>query len=203
MLKLRIDYLLIGGLGAALMLSMLTADFRDPTAFNQLLPVAGIQNWTGVLGALTGGTLLEIFGPSAALLPWFFVRIILHEPRRVSILTGAYYAFVIVFALSIFHQLSLKSGVLEAVDSELFWQDGYAGQLALYWIEQSLEPGLILAALTVMFIFSLVRMFHVLSPLPFILAIITGTENSFSTLLRKISPPPKDHFSTVNLPNFK
>lgn len=31
--KLRLDYLLFGGLSFALLLSMLTADFQDPTFF--------------------------------------------------------------------------------------------------------------------------------------------------------------------------
>ena len=37
-IKLRIYYLFFGGIGVALFLSMLSADFQDPTVFNQLYP---------------------------------------------------------------------------------------------------------------------------------------------------------------------
>ena len=73
-IKLRIYYLFFGGISVALFLSMLSADFQDPTVFNQLYPSEGVQNWAGLIGALIGGSLLEIFGPSALLLPWLFVR---------------------------------------------------------------------------------------------------------------------------------
>jgi hypothetical protein len=89
-IKLRIDYLFFGGIGLVLLLSMLTADFQDPTVFNQLYPSEGIRNWTGLVGALIGGSLLEIFGPSALLLPWLFVRTALHQPRQFRIPSEGY-----------------------------------------------------------------------------------------------------------------
>ena len=100
-IKLRIFHLFFGGIGLAFFLSMLTADFLDPTIFNLLYPSEGVQNWTGLVGALIGGSLLEIFGPSALLLQWLFVRATLHQPRRISGLVCTYYTFVIVFLLSI------------------------------------------------------------------------------------------------------
>ena len=54
-IKLRIYYLIFGGIGVALFLSMLSADFQDPTVFNQLYPSKGVQNWAGLIGALIGG----------------------------------------------------------------------------------------------------------------------------------------------------
>jgi len=81
-IKLRIYYLFFGGIGVALFLSMLSADFQDPTVFNQLYPSEGVQNWAGLIGALIGGSLLEIFGPSALLLPWLFVRSALQNHVR-------------------------------------------------------------------------------------------------------------------------
>ena len=63
--KLRIDYIIFGGLGLFLLLSILTSDFQDPTFFNQLYPSLGIKNWTGLIGALIGGSLIEIFGSSS------------------------------------------------------------------------------------------------------------------------------------------
>ena len=150
-IKLRIDYLLFGGLGFALLLSIITADFQDPTFFNQLYPSAGIQNWIGLIGAIIGGSLVEIFGPSVLLLPWLFVRIFLHQPHSVSILAGIYYSFVIVFLISIFQELAIQFAFLEPENSSFFWQNGYLGKLALEWIKHSMEPVFSLPALVVMF----------------------------------------------------
>jgi len=55
-IKLRIDYLFFGGLGFAFLLSIMTADFQDPTVFNQLYPSAGIKNWIGLIGAIAPTT---------------------------------------------------------------------------------------------------------------------------------------------------
>ena len=114
--KLRIDYLFFGGIGFFLMISVCTADFHDPTIFNQLYPSKGISNWTGLIGALIGGSMLEVFGPSAFLLVWLFIRINLHHPRRISRFTGSYYAFVLVFLLSIVHEIILRNHFIDSAD---------------------------------------------------------------------------------------
>ena len=189
-IKLRIDYLFFGGIGLVLLLSMLTADFLDPTVFNQLYPSEGIRNWTGLVGALIGGSLLEIFGPSALLLPWLFVRTALHQPRQVSGLAGTYYAFVLVFLLSIIHEVVLLSGNIKTVKLEFFWQNGYAGRLAVNWLEHSIDLTLGLSALAVMLIFSIVRMIQVLSPLSFIYGVFKVGQKLLSLLASKINPPP-------------
>ena len=202
--KLRLDYLLFGGLSFALLLSMLTADFQDPTFFNQLYPSAGIQNWTGLIGALIGGSLLEIFGPSTLLLPWLLLRTALHQPRKISVLAGIYYAYVLVFLLSIFHEIALQSGLIQSVDLGIFWQTGYAGKLAVKWLEQSFNLALSLSALAAMFIFSIFRMYQLLSPLPFLAAVFTGAQNFLNILVYKISPPPiTENLQAAQLPNFK
>ena len=204
LIKLRIDYLLFGGLGFALLLSIITADFQDPTFFNQLYPSAGIQNWIGLIGAITGGSLLEIFGPSVLLLPWLFVRIFLHQPRSVSVLSGTYYAFVLVFLLSIFHELALKFALFETGSSVFFWQNGYAGKLAVEWLMQSMDLALSSTALAVMFLISVVRMSRLLSPLPLFSALLTGIQNILMLLVNKISPPPAAEFlPAADLANFK
>ena len=204
LIKLRLDYLIFGGSGFILMLSILTADFQDPTVFNQLYPSAGIQNWTGLIGALIGGFLLEIFGPSILLLPWLIVRTVLHQPRCITILAGTYYSFVLVFLLSIFHEIVLQTGLLKSVNIGFLWQNGYAGRMAVNWLEQSYNLALSLAALTVMFIFSLVRMSQLLSPLPFFSGFLTGIQNFLIIFVRKISPPPISEYpSTTQLPIFK
>ena len=203
-IKLRIYYLIFGGIGVALFLSMLSADFQDPTVFNQLYPSEGVQNWAGLIGALIGGSLLEIFGPSALLLPWLFVRAALHQPRQISGLICTYYAFVLVFLLSIIHELALHSVLIKTEALEFYLQNGYAAKLALIWLEKSTNLAISLAVLAAMLIFSLVRMSQIISPLPFISGVYSGVQVLLSMLVRKISPPPPaDNYSTTQLPNFK
>jgi len=203
-IKLRIYYLFFGGIGVALFLSILSADFQDPTVFNQLYPSEGVQNWAGLIGALIGGSLLEIFGPSALLLPWLFVRAALHQPRQISGLICTYYAFVLVFLLSIIHELALHSGLIITEALEFYLQNGYAAKLALIWLEKSTNLAISLTVLAAMFIFSLVRMSQIISPLPFISGVFSGVQIFLSMLARKISPPPPaDNYSTTQLPNFK
>ena len=203
-IKLRIYYLFFGGIGVALFLSMLSADFQDPTVFNQLYPSEGVQNWAGLIGALIGGSLLEIFGPSALLLPWLFIRAALHQPRQISGLICTYYAFVLVFLLSIIHELALHSGLIKTEALEFYLQNGYAAKLALIWLEKSTNLAISLTVLAAMFIFSLVRMSQIISPLPFISGVFSGVQILLSMLARKISPPPPaDNYSTTQLPNFK
>jgi hypothetical protein len=203
-IKLRIYYLFFGGIGATLFLSMLSADFQDPTVFNQLYPSEGVQNWAGLIGALIGGSLLEIFGPSALLLPWLFVRAALHQPRQISGLICTYYAFVLVFLLSIIHELALHSGLIKTEALEFYLQNGYAAKLALIWLEKSTNLAISLTVLAAMFIFSLVRMSQIISPLSFISGVFSGVQILLSMLARKISPPPPaDNYSTTQLPNFK
>ena len=203
-IKLRIYYLFFGGIGVALFLSMLSADFQDPTVFNQLNPSEGVQNWAGLIGALIGGSLLEIFGPSALLLPWLFVRAALHQPRQISGLICTYYAFVLVFLLSIIHELALHSGLIKTEALEFYLQNGYAAKLALIWLEKSTNLAISLTVLAAMFIFSLVRMSQIISPLPFISGVFSGVQIILSMLARKIIPsPPADNYSTTQLPNFK
>ena len=203
-IKLRIYYLFFGGIGVALFLSMLSADFQDPTVFNQLYPSEGVQNWAGLIGALIGGSLLEIFGPSALLLPWLFVRAALHQPRQISGLICTYYAFVLVFLLSIIHELALHSGLIKTEALEFYLQNGYAAKLALIWLEKSTNLAISLTVLAAMFIFSLFRMSQIISPLSFISGVFSGVQILLSMLARKISPPPPaDNYSTTQLPNFK
>ena len=203
-IKLQIYYLFFGGIGVAIFLSMLSADFQDPTVFNQLNPSEGVQNWAGLIGALIGGSLLEIFGPSAMLLPWLLVRAALHQPRQISGLICTYYAFVLVFLLSIIHELALHSGLIKTEALEFYLQNGYAAKLALIWLEKSANLAISLTVLAAMFIFSLVRMSQIISPLSFIYGVFSGVQILLSMLVRKISPPPPaDNYSTTQLPNFK
>ena len=202
--KLRICQFFFGGIGLAFFLSILTADFVDPTIFNLLHPSEGVQNWTGLIGAIIGGSLLEIFGPSALLLPWLFVRSTLHQPRRISGLACTYYTFVVVFLLSIIHELALHSGLIKTEEFEFYLQNGYAPKLALMWLEQSTNLSISLTVLAAMLIFSLVRMSQIISPFPFISEVFSGVQFLLLLLAKKICPPTRDeNNSTTHLPNFK
>ena len=187
--KLRIDYLLFGGIGFFLMISVCTADFQDPTVFNQLYPSNGISNWAGLIGAIIGGSLLEVFGPSAFLLTWLFIRVNLHYPRRISRFCGAYYALVLVFLISIFHEFFIKNHFIDSAEINYFWQNGYAGKLALGWIESSAYPVIYLVGVIGIFILSFLRMINVLSPLPFLSGFFSILYNMLSFLAGRISYP--------------
>ena len=202
--KFRIDYLFFVGTGFFLMISVCTADFQDPTIFNQLYPSNGISNWTGLIGAIIGGSLLEVFGPSALLLAWLFIRINLHYPRRISRLSGTYYAFVLVFLLSIVHEIILRNHIIDSTDLNYFWQNGYAGKLALGWIESSSNQILYLAGVIGMFILSFLRMFHGLSPISFISGLFSILYNLLSFIAGKFSRPPVTDFPpSSKLTDFK
>ena len=202
--KLRIDYLFFGGTGVFLMISICTADFQDPTVFNQLYPSNGISNWTGLIGSIIGGSLLEVFGPSALLLAWLFIRINLHHPRKISRLSGAYYAFVLVFMLSTVHEIILRNHFIDLAELNYLWQNGYAGKLALGWIESSAYPILYLAGVIGMLILSFLRMFHVLSPMSFISGLFSILYNLLSFIAGKINRPPATEYpNSRRLTDFK
>ena len=194
--KVRIDYLFFGGIGVFLIMSVCTADFQDPTVFNQLYPSNGISNWAGLIGAIIGGSLLEVFGPSALILSWLFIRINVHYPRRISRLSGAYYAFALAFLLSIFHEIILSNHFINSADLNYFWQNGYAGKLALGWIESSTYPFLYLAGVIGIFILSFLRMSHVLSPLPFISGFFSLFYNLLLFIAGKIRRSSSKDFTT-------
>ena len=194
--KLRFDYLFFGGTGIFLMISVCSADFHDPTVFNQLYPSNGVSNFSGLIGAIIGGSLLEVFGPSALIIAWLFIRINLHSPRRISRFTGAYYAFVLAFLLSIFYELALKNHFLDSAGFNYFWQNGYAGKLALGWIESTENPVLYLVGVIGTFILSFWRMLPVLSPIPLISGFFSILYNLLSSVAGKISSSQTIKFPT-------
>ena len=203
-IKLQINFLFFGGISVALFLSMLSADFQDPSVFNQLYPLEGVQNWVGLIGALIGGSLLEFFGPSAMLIPWLFVRITLHQTLHFSRLIYTYYAFVIVFLLSIMHELALHFGLIKTEAIEFYLQNGYVAKLALIWLEKSTNLAISLTILAAIFIFSLVRISHIISPFSSILGVFSGVQILLLMLSRKIGHPPSvDNYSKTQQPNFK
>ncbi len=121
-----------------LFLAIGTAHFYDPTLFHPLYPHGGIQNWLGLFGALTGGTLIELFGPPALLIPWFFFRLVRPVNRKMRKPVLAYYGFVFILTISILYALWLPSDRFP-IGKSLFWlHTGYLGVLGAQWLSLTL-----------------------------------------------------------------
>lgn len=123
--------------GGFLVISILTVDWNDPTFFNQVYPVDGIKNWFGVMGAIMGGTLIELFGPSIILFPWFLIRI--SQPRvwHHSLLAAWYHAIVIILMLSILHTL-FQTQPPSGISENFFFHTGYIGILGKNWLDDTM-----------------------------------------------------------------
>lgn len=155
---------LLWSFGVSLALAMISADFRDPTFFNQLYPAEGIRNWCSLPGALLGGTLIELLGPPAILAPWLLARIPLHrDPKRPGWVLW-YYALALILMLTTLRELAWPGSEFDPASQRFFWKQGYLGQLAGSWLSGTVGPeaGLImvLAALGLSFF----RLAVVLSP---------------------------------------
>ena len=98
----------------------------------------------------------------------------------------------------------LRNNFIESTNLNYFWQNGYAGKLALGWVESSAYPVLYLAGVIGMFILSFLRMFNVLSPLSFISGFFSILYNLLSFIAGKISRPHTiDFLPSRQLNDFK
>ena len=121
-------------LGFCFAISILTADFFDPTLFHQLSSSVGIQNWFGVAGALIGGTIIEVFGPISLVFPWLLLRCSFHSFNK-EICKLWFYSFLMIVMGSTLHAMLWKTPLL-VVEKWFFLQTGYLGILTAMWIEQ-------------------------------------------------------------------
>lgn len=121
-------------LGFFFAISILTADFFDPTFFHQLSSSVGIQNWLGVMGALIGGTVIEIFGPVSLVFPWLLLRCSFHSFNQ-EICKLWFYSFLMIVMGSTLHAMLWKTP-LSVAEEWFFLQTGYLGTLTAMWIEQ-------------------------------------------------------------------
>ncbi|MBF0351710.1 MAG: DNA translocase FtsK 4TM domain-containing protein [SAR324 cluster bacterium] len=150
-----ISYTIAQVIGILLVLSMVTVDFYDPTVFNQVYPSGGIQNWLGIGGALIGGSLVELLGISALLIPWFISQLPF-AALKASMGTRLYHAFVVVFMLSVI-QATLESlfwPLFSTRDATMFlFHSGYLGMMAASWLTQTtgLMEGSVMALLALLF----------------------------------------------------
>lgn len=147
--------------GLVLAISLLTADFQDPTLFHPAAPVEGISNGLGVIGALLGGTLLEWFGASALMMGWllwrlpFTPRLLLEDRPRSSWFSRLLHALLATSSLSLLHGLF---GTGRSLGVSLFWHEGYLGQVGRAWILEAEWPWLHLAGLVSVALWSLIRL---------------------------------------------
>jgi hypothetical protein len=109
-----------------------------------------------------------------------------------------------VFLISIFHEFFIKNNFVDSAEINYFWQNGYAGKLALGWIESSAYPVIYLVGVTGIFILSFLRMISVLSPLPFLSGFFSILYNLLSFIAGKISHPKAVNVSSSRqFTNFK
>lgn len=120
--------------------SLLSANFYDPTFFNQISPVAGVQNWCGVVGALIGGTLVELFGPASFLIPWFILKISYSSKSPIRRIATTYHAMILLLFLSMGQALWWPAHFAELPDSTFLRFSGYAGILGVQWILKFFHP---------------------------------------------------------------
>ena len=118
-----------------LVLSLLSASFYDPTFFHQLYPAQGIKNWCGILGALIGGTLMELFGPASFLIPWCTLRMA-YSPRPMCL----YDTFVLLLFLSTSHALWFPVDFGTLSEASFLHFPGYVGILGGQWLLKFFPP---------------------------------------------------------------
>ena len=163
--QIKFSSLLIWGLGLFWMLAMLSADFRDPTFFNPLYPAEGLHNWLSLPGALLGGSMIEIFGPVALLIPWLFVRIIIPPSGSAARWLLIYHALILLITSTTLYALSGFFSDSWSESAMLLLKHGYLGEISSKWLETHLgtSGGLLFSG--VLFTFSGIQLIRVLSPL--------------------------------------
>lgn len=125
-----------------LTLSVVSANFYDPTFFNQLNQHARVQNWCGIVGSYSGGSLVELFGPAALFVPWFILKLSFSSKNYPSRLATSYVAVILLFSVSIAHQLWWPISLTELANSSLLRYPGYAGITGAQWLELTLGTGM-------------------------------------------------------------
>ena len=163
--QIKLSSFLIWGFGLFWMLAMLTADFRDPTFFNPLYPAEGLHNWLSLPGALLGGSMIEIFGPVALLIPWLFVRIIIPPSGSAARWLLIYHALILLITSTTLYALSGFSSDSWSESATLLLKHGYLGEISSTWLETHLgtSGGLLFSG--VLFTYSGIHLIRVLSPL--------------------------------------
>ena len=162
-MKLRtfssLKFIVILPLTVLLTLSLLSANFYDPTFFHQLNPERGIQNWCGTLGAYLGGTLIELFGPATFLVPWFVLKLSFSSQNYIRRISTTYYAVILLFSACIAHQLWWPISSAELTNSSFLRYPGYAGILGAQWLEKTLGFGITNILTGAMVVYCAIKLF--------------------------------------------
>ncbi len=184
-----LKYIIAPPVTLLLFLSLLSASFYDPTFFHQLYPVAGIQNWCGIPGALLGGTLIELFGPSALLVPWFVLKLSFSAQNYLHRISTAYYAVTLMLSISVAHHLWSPVSLTELSNSGFIGYPGYAGILGAQWLQETLGSDITNILTGAIVVFCTVRLFD---ELPFKMLFSAVLYISFSLpsyLLQRLCRP--------------
>ncbi|MBF0286568.1 MAG: DNA translocase FtsK 4TM domain-containing protein [SAR324 cluster bacterium] len=156
-----------------LALSLLSSDFYDPTLFHQLHPMGSIQNWCGIFGALTGGTLVELFGPASLLIPWFVFKLPYTSKSRIHHISTGYYAFVTILTISIAQALWWPQHYTNSSNFSFLLHSGHVGILGGQWLQQIFHTFVVNTLVGAVLIFCIVKIFDELPIRILIYGIIT------------------------------
>lgn len=113
--------------------SILSVDFYDPTLLYQFYLPTSIHNVLGIIGALVGGTLVELLGPSALLISWFGLRF--SGKNQGHYLLKWYYPLLLIITLSLAHAHWAPAFETSANPYFLLFP-GYIGILGSKWCIQ-------------------------------------------------------------------
>lgn len=150
------------GIAFALLLALtvLTFQRQDPTLTNLVSPQEGIGNWLGIGGALLGGTLVELVGASALLLPLLALNWLLAARRRPPL--ARYLALGAIALLTLAGLHGLATGASEpSMEAARLTGPGLAGTAIGGWFRITLGPWLGGAALAGMVAYLAGRLLYV------------------------------------------
>ena len=176
---------LLSFLGLLWFLSIISADFRDPTFFNPLYPVEGLHNWLSLPGALLGGSLIELLGPIALLIPWIVFRILLCLPEKVSRWILFYHACIVVIvssaALAFF---DLTSGSSQPLTTFLR-NPGYLGLIASKWLSSFMGRSLGLLFCFILLVYGFSQLYKILSPIDLLKTLFHQSKNLIHAMVQR------------------
>ena len=100
--------------------------------------------------------------------------------------------------------MALKLGLFSWNEKQYFLKNGYAGELGLIWINSSIDMNLGIFVLFSLFTLSIVKIYNVISPIPFFLGIFVKVKKITEIFFTKnLSVKTVEIQKKKNLPNFK
>ena len=139
--------------------SIVSVDLFDPTFFHQLRPTGGISNWLGLPGALIGGTLVELLGVAALIIPWFLARPVLLAKKQHSTARVSFNALVLTMALCASTAKLWPATSAPDIRPSLLISGGYIGDIGVNWLLDLFGYGFTIMLLLLVMIISTVKIF--------------------------------------------